>query len=237
MTKLRVHYGNLYVKNRRKAAARRALFNNSPDVVVTVESGWLVPMAPRLKGYRLAVARSGPMSGRTDAAVWVKRRHEYLGEIVLLASPAMPAFGPAAHDRYVVAALFRVEGLGKVAAIAWHPTPGPVVLNRDPDPTHPITRAYVEGLKAALTLARNLRRQGFLIVFAADVQIPSGREVPWSPTVALAASGLDLTLAEGLDLLAADKQLEALWASPSPAIGEPDGGHAWLSAIYRRNRR
>lgn len=227
---MRVVYGNLYNSNRRRARARRRMFKGRPDIAITVESGWLAPLAPRIKGYRPALARGGASRGRTDVVVWVKRRHEYLGEIALRTTPAM-GYSPAAHDRYVIAALARVDGV-KVAAIGWHPNPAPAAL-RGTDSDHPLVEQHLAAFAEVLALARYLRRRGFRVVLGADAQVPVGLDRDWAPAPRLRASGLPVSVSSGIDLLAADQQLETVDARIYALPADTGADHPWLTATYR----
>jgi hypothetical protein len=229
---MRVVYANAYVGNRTPRRARRRMFDGKPDAVISVESRWLVKAAARLRGYRATVARGGEPKGRTDVIVWVRREHAYLGEIVVQTSPTLRRF-PFAHTRYVVASLAQVKGVGKVAFIGWHPTPGPKVLDHAPDLDHPIALAYADALDELLAVVRLCKRLGFEAVLGADTQVRSNSTSPLAPIPRLRRSGVEVTVAEGIDLLAASRGLVVTASGVHSTPAESGSDHPWLHAAYR----
>lgn len=236
-----VRLGNVYVANRQLARTIRKLLEGRPDAIVVNEGRHAARRPVRALmarlGYRLHVAQAGEPRGRTDVLIYVHKRNRYLGALTVVLSRAMPAF-PASHERQLVAALLDTA-VGKVAVVGIHPSPGPKALNHGPA-DHPIVRQYAEAMRRTdLILGHLVEDLGYRVVLAGDVQLrrDAGRR-PWSPYVMLTDAGLDVTVAEGLDLIAHGPGLapvEGRVLARKGTAGEHD--HDLLTATYRKAPR
>ena len=226
-----VNYGNLYVGNRNPLRAMRILARGKPTALIVVEGRRAVGLAARFLGYRMYVSPYGDKRGRTDVVVFTRKETQHLGMLAVRVQRAMPKI-EYAHERYLVAALVRVHGVGKVAFIGYHPTPGPKALVGDG--RHPIAQEYQAAMDTLDSMLTYLRTEGFKVVIGGDVQIPRhALPTEWSPYVRLPRAGVRVTIARHVDLLAASSELVP--ASHGVLSTQDDTGsdHPFLTATYQ----
>lgn len=235
-----VNLGNVYVANKRLGATIRKLLEGRPDVIA-INEGRHAAKAPTRKlltrrGFRQYVAPYGQPAGRTDVLAYVHKRNRHLGYIDLVVNDPMPAF-PAGIERHLAAILLDTA-VGPVAVVIIHPSPGPEALV-GVDDSHPLVRAYLAAMTSTEATLNYLEELGYRVILTGDVQLrASAPRRPWSPYLMLDEAGIDVTITEGLDVIAHGPGLEPVDAQVLAAKGTAgDNDHDLLTATYRKAQR
>lgn len=234
-----VRHGNVYIANRHLSATIRRLLKGRPTYVVLNEAGRVLdnPVVRQLlnrAGYRTYASPYGDPRGRSDVMLLVHKRAEHLGVITVRIMEARPGVSAAWHERYLVAALTDDPALGRTAIVGIHPSPAPEALTGT-DPDHPLVKAYADGMRRTIAVLDYLDRAGYRIVVTGDVQLRPTIDRRWTADAALDTAGLTVDVYEHLDLIAANRRLEATDARVLAGIGQAgDNDHPLLTATYRK---
>lgn len=126
--------------------------------------------------------------GRSTAIV-VDDERDNLGELAILAAPAMPQVDEKLHPaRYLVGVRYAHPiadqlGLTGVAHFEAHP---PATVMRHDSPSHPVVRAYGDYMDTLGAQIHAAESDGFLVVVTGDLQASARYRASWGPRAAIA---------------------------------------------------
>lgn len=126
--------------------------------------------------------------GRSTAIV-VDHERDNLGELAILAAPAMPEVNEKLHPaRYLVGVRYAhpIADQLELAGVAHFEAHPPATVMRHDSPQHPVVRAYADYMDTLAAQIRAADADGFLIVVTGDLQASARYQAPWSPRAAIA---------------------------------------------------
>lgn len=126
--------------------------------------------------------------GRSTAIV-VDAERDNLGELAILAAPAMPQVNEKLHPaRYLVGVRYAhpiADDLGLAGVAHFEAHPPPTVMRHD-SPSHPVVRAYGDYMDTLADQIRAADADGFLVVVTGDLQASARYAAPWGPRARIA---------------------------------------------------
>jgi hypothetical protein len=125
--------------------------------------------------------------GRSTAIV-VDSERDNLGELAVLAAPAMPQVNVKLHPaRYLVGVRYAhpvADQLGAQGVAHFEAHPPATVMKHDAG--HPVVRAYADYMDTLAAQLRAADSDGFLVVVTGDLQASARYRAPWAPRSAIA---------------------------------------------------
>lgn len=154
------------------------------------ESQRLTSSLRSITGTRTTVAGGDlPDPRGRSTAIVVDADRDNLGELAILAAPAMPQLSQKLHPaRYLVGVRYAhpvADQLGLAGVAHFEAHPPPTVMKHD-NPKHPVVQAYGDYLHVLAGQIDSAIDDGYLIVVTGDLQASARYAAPWGPRARIA---------------------------------------------------
>lgn len=153
------------------------------------ESQRLTSSLRSITGTRTTVAGGDlPDPRGRSTAIVVDHERDNLGELAILAAPAMPEVNEKLHPaRYLVGVRYAhpIADQLRLAGVAHFEAHPPATVMRH-DHGHPVVLAYGDYMETLAGQIRAAEADGYLIVVTGDMQANARYRAPWGPRAAIA---------------------------------------------------
>ncbi len=180
------------------------------------ESQRLTSSLRSITGTRTTVAGGDlPDPRGRSTAIVVDHERDNLGELAILAAPAMPEISEKLHPaRYLVGVRYAhpiADQLGAAGVAHFEAHPPATVMKHD-DPDHPVVQAYADYLLCLRTQLHAAANDGYLIVVTGDLQASARYRKQWGPRALIAEPFRLRCRVVRIDWIMADQRL--MFAGP-----------------------